>query len=142
MHPIKKYHELVKTKNIDIYDEILDEDVVFYSPVVHTPQKGKEITKLYLTAAGGVFNTNTSDQTRDSSRSSSPEFRYIKEVIGKRDAFLEFETTIQGIYINGIDLITWNEENKITEFKVLIRPLQAVNMLHKMMGSMLEKLNK
>ncbi|MDG2060418.1 MAG: nuclear transport factor 2 family protein [SAR86 cluster bacterium] len=141
MHPIKKYHELIKTKNIEIYDEILDDEVVFYSPVVHTPQRGKEITKLYLTAAGGVFGTDGRQQSDEKSPTPS-KFKYIKEVIGERDAFLEFETTIQGIYINGIDLITWNEKNKITEFKVLIRPLKAVNMLHQMMGSMLEKLNK
>jgi len=142
MHPIKRYHELVKTKNIGIYDEILDDDVIFYSPVVHTPQKGKSITKLYLTAAGGVFNTSKSGESVKATESSSSQFKYIKEVIGERDAFLEFETTIKGIHINGIDLITWNEDEKITEFKVFIRPLKAVNMLHQMMASMLEKLSK
>ena len=99
------------------------------------------MTKLYLTAAGGVFGTDSRQQSGEKSPTPS-QFKYIKEVIGARDAFLEFETTIQGIYINGIDLITWNEKNKITEFKVFIRPLKAVNMLNQMMGSILEKLNK
>ena len=139
MHPIKKWHELVETGNKDIYDEILAEDVVFYSPVVHTPQKGKGITKIYLSAAGNVFG--------DSKKESSPKesfsnFKYTKEIIGENNACLEFENIIDGIHINGVDLITWNEDNLITEFRVLVRPLQAVNMLHKMMGEMLEKMNK
>ena len=139
MHPIKKWHELVETDNKDIYDEILAEDVVFYSPVVHTPQKGKGITKIYLSAAGNVFG--------DSKKESSPKesfsnFKYTKEIIGENNACLEFENIIDGIHINGVDLITWNEDNLITEFRVLVRPLQAVNMLHKMMGEMLEKMNK
>ena len=65
-----------------------------------------------------------------------------KEIIGENNACLEFENTINGIHINGVDLITWNEDNLITEFRVLVRPLQAVNMLHKMMGEMLKKMNK
>ena len=139
MHPIKKWHELVETGNKDIYDEILAEDVVFYSPVVHTPQKGKEITKIYLSAAGNVFG--------DSKKESSPKesfsnFKYTKEIIGENNACLEFENIIDGIHINGVDLITWNKDKLITEFRVLVRPLQAVNMLHKMMGEMLEKMNK
>ena len=66
--------------------------------------------------------------------------RCIKEVIGENSAVLEFETEIDGIYVNGIDLISWNEENKITEFKVIVRPLQAVNKLHQQMQEMLEKM--
>ena len=118
-------------------DELLDDDVVFYSPVVFTPQKGKEITKLYLAAAGGVF---SSDKDKQESQPKESKFRYIKEIVQDSYACLEFETEINGIYVNGIDLITWNEENKITEFKVLVRPLQAVNTLHQMMGEMLDKL--
>jgi hypothetical protein len=139
MHVIEKWHELVETGNKDIYDEILADDVVFYSPVVHTPQKGKEITKIYLSAAGNVFGDNKKDSKPKESFSN---FKYTKEIIGERSACLEFENTIDGIHLNGIDLITWNEENLITEFRVLVRPLQAVNMLHKMMGEMLEKMNK
>ena len=82
-------------RDISVILSFLDEDVVFYSPVVHTPQKGKEITKLYLTAAGGVFNTKASGQMSDNSRPSSSEFRYIKEVIGKRDEV----KNVLGMYI-------------------------------------------
>jgi hypothetical protein len=139
MHPIKKWHELIETGNKEIYDEILAEDVIFYSPVVHTPQKGKEITKIYLSAAGNVFGDSKKESAPKDSFSN---FKYTKEIIGENNACLEFENTINGIQINGVDLITWNEDNLITEFRVLVRPLQAVNMLHKMMGEMLEKMNK
>lgn len=139
MHPIKKWHELIETGNKEIYDEILADNVVFYSPVVHTPQKGKEITKIYLSAAGNVFGDSKKESAPKDSFSN---FKYTKEIIGENNACLEFENTINGIQINGVDLITWNEDNLITEFRVLVRPLQAVNMLHKMMGEMLEKMNK
>ena len=140
MNAVEKWHDIMKNPGSNIsekLDELLDDDVVFYSPVVFTPQKGKEITKLYLAAAGGVF---SSDKDKQESQPKESKFRYIKEIVQDNYACLEFETEINGIYVNGIDLITWNEENKITEFKVLVRPLQAVNTLHQMMGEMLDKL--
>ncbi len=140
MNAVEKWHDIMKNPGSNIsekLDEILDDDVVFYSPVVFTPQKGKEITKLYLAAAGGVF---SSDKDKQESQPKESKFRYIKEIVQDNYACLEFETEINGIYVNGIDLITWNEDNKITEFKVLVRPLQAVNTLHQMMGEMLDKL--
>ena len=140
MNAIEKGHDIMKNPGSNIsekLDELLDDDVVFYSPVVFTPQKGKDITKLYLAAAGGVF---SSDKDKQETKPRESKFKYIKEVIHNNNACLEFETEINGIYVNGIDLITWNKENKITEFKVLVRPLQAVNTLHQMMGEMLDKL--
>ena len=139
MHAIEKWYEVIKSDNPDKYDEILAEDCVFYSPVVYTPQRGREITKMYLMAAGGVFGGEDSPNEILDKKSPS-KFRYIKEVIGENSAVLEFETEIDGIYVNGIDLISWNEENKITEFKVIVRPLQAVNKLHQQMQDMLEKM--
>ena len=143
MNAIDKWQELTRNKDPVSYekelDNLLDEDVIFYSPVVHTPQKGKAITKLYLMAAGGVFDfdKNSTEEKKDTTK-----FHYTKEVIQDNHACLEFETSLNGIQVNGIDLITWNEENKITEFKVLVRPLQAVNMLHQQMGEMLDALKK
>tara|TARA_B100000686_G_C16784288_1_gene974093 strand:+ start:81 stop:512 length:432 start_codon:yes stop_codon:yes gene_type:complete len=140
MNAIEKWHDIMKNPGQNIsekLDDLLHDDVVFYSPVVFTPQKGKDITKLYLAAAGGVF---SSDKDKKESKSKESKFRYIKELIQDNHACLEFETEINGIYVNGVDLITWNEDNKITEFKVLVRPLQAVNTLHQMMGEMLDKL--
>ena len=124
MGPITKWHEVVSTKNYQLLEEILDDNVIFYSPVVFTPQKGKEITKIYLSAAAEVFEGNS--------------FSYVRELIKDNEAALEFKLELNEIKVNGVDLITWNHEKKITEFKVFIRPLQAVNALHQKMGAMLE----
>ena len=124
MGPITKWHEIVSSKNYQLLEEILDDTVIFYSPVVFTPQKGKEITKIYLSAAAEVFEGNS--------------FSYVRELIKDNEAALEFELELDQIKVNGVDLITWNHEKRITEFKVFIRPLQAVNALHQKMGAMLE----
>ena len=139
MSAVEKWYEVMKSNDMDKLDELLAEDVVFYSPVVYTPQKGKDITKMYLMAAGGVFGEVTKDAISDSNESKS-NFKYIKEIIGEKSALLEFESEMDGIYVNGVDVISWNEEEKITEFKVIVRPLQAVNMLHQKMQAMLESM--
>ena len=139
MNAVEKWYEVMKSNDMDKLDELLAEDVVFYSPVVYTPQKGKDITKMYLMAAGGVFGEGTKDATSDSNESKS-NFKYIKEIIGEKSALLEFESEMDGIYVNGVDVISWNEQEKITEFKVIVRPLQAVNMLHQKMQAMLENM--
>ena len=139
MSAVEKWYEVMKSNDMDKLDELLAEDVVFYSPVVYTPQKGKDITKMYLMAAGGVFGEGTKDAMSDSNKSKS-NFKYIKEIIGEKSALLEFESEMDGIYVNGVDVISWNEEEKITEFKVIVRPLQAVNMLHQKMQAMLESM--
>ena len=139
MNAVEKWYEVMKSNDMDKLDELLAEDVVFYSPVVYTPQKGKDITKMYLMAAGGVFGEVTKDAMSDSNESKS-NFKYIKEIIGEKSALLEFESEMDGIYVNGVDVISWNEEEKITEFKVIVRPLQAVNMLHQKMQTMLESM--
>jgi hypothetical protein len=98
--------------------------VVFHSPVVHTPQAGRAVTTQYLAAAFQVF-FNAS-------------FRYVREVIGPRDAVLEFQVEIDGITVNGVDMIRWKDEGRITDFKVMIRPLKAINLIHQKMGAMLQ----
>ena len=140
MSAIEKWHDIMKSGGSNAkekLDDLLHDDVVFYSPVVFTPQKGKDITKLYLAAASGVFST---DQKTPNSEKKESKFKYVKEVVTGNTACLEFETEMNGIYVNGIDLISWDDEDKITEFKVLIRPLQAVNTIHEMMGKMLDQL--
>ena len=139
MSAVEKWYEVMKSNDMNKLDELLAEDVVFYSPVVYTPQKGKDITKMYLMAAGGVFGEGTKDTVSDSNKRQS-NFKYIKEIIGEKSALLEFESEMDGIYVNGVDVISWNEEGKITEFKVIVRPLQAVNMLHQKMQAMLESM--
>ena len=140
MNAVDKWHEVMKSGSSgaeDKLDKLLHEDVIFYSPVVFTPQRGKEITKLYLSAASGVFSDEKTNKDSDKKNS---QFKYVKEIISGNSACLEFETEMNGIYVNGIDLITWDQDNKIIEFKVIVRPLQAVNTLHAEMGKMLDKL--
>ncbi len=134
---IKKWHLHMKGQLPGGLDELLDDDVVFISPIVFTPQEGKAITKLYLQAAG---QTLPGEKKSSGSPTNDKSFRYIKEVLSGSTAVLEFETYVEGKYVNGIDMITCNAEGKITEFKVMIRPLQAINLVHKQMGEMLERM--
>jgi ketosteroid isomerase-like protein len=123
---VAAWHKLLETKDADGLDEILADNVVFHSPIVHTPQEGKPITKLYLTAALYVFNNGS--------------FKYLRKIISGNNAVLEFTTEIDGITVNGVDMITWGADGRITDFKVMIRPLKAINLIHKMMGEMLQKI--
>jgi SnoaL-like domain len=122
--PIETWHRLVKTHDARGLDGLLADDVVFHSPVVYTPQAGKAITQKYLSAAFEVFFDDS--------------FRYVRELKGERDAILEFEVKIEGISVNGCDMIKWNDAGRITEFKVMIRPLKAVNLIHQKMAAMLQ----
>ncbi len=121
---LSTWHELVRTRNTKDLGSLLADNVVFYSPVVHAPQVGKTITLLYLSAAFHVFFNDS--------------FRYIRELTGPRDAALEFQVEIEGTTVNGIDMIKWNDEGRIVEFKVLIRPLKAINLIHQKMAAMLQ----
>ena len=120
------WHEIAKSRQPERLNEILADDAVMVSPVVFTPQKGKAITQKYLAAAMHVF--------------FNPKFKYVREFSGDHSAVLEFETEVDGKYINGVDMISWNEEGLITEFRVMLRPLQAVNTIHEMMGAKLQAL--
>jgi hypothetical protein len=126
MNPIKEWHEIVKSGKTENLSSIIDSDCIFYSPVVFTPQKGKELTIKYLSAAALVFGDDS--------------FKYIKEIINEKNACLEFGLKLNGIEINGVDLISWNDRNKISEFKVLIRPLKGVQLIHELMGGTLEQI--
>ena len=114
-------------------DELLSDDVVFYSPIVYTPQRGKEVTKLYLTAAG---QTIPGDEKPGDEKAGG--FRYTKQVLAGDTAVLEFESTMQGKYVNGVDIIRCDDDGRIVEFRVMIRPLQAVNLVHQQMKAALE----
>ena len=124
-NPIQRWHEIVNTRDPSGLDDLLAEDVVFHSPVVHTPQRGRELTTMYLTAALWVLGDG---------------FHYVREVAGEHDAVLEFVTEVEGIHINGVDLIRWNDEGRIVDFKVMVRPLKAINLLHRKMAEMLESM--
>lgn len=122
--PIERWHDLVRTRDAAGLDALLAADVVFHSPVVHTPQAGKAITRRYLAAAFAVFFDET--------------FRYVREVRGERDAVLEFQVRIDGIEVNGVDMIRWDDAGRIVDFKVMLRPLKAVNLIHQRMAAMLQ----
>ena len=130
---IKKWHDHIKGEFLGGLDELLADDVIFYSPIVFSPQNGKELTTLYLMAAGNTFGV---DKAKDGTLEGSS-FKYTKEILEGNQAMLEFETQIDGKYINGVDIITFNESGKISEFKVMIRPLQAVQIIHEQMQKML-----
>jgi len=125
-HPLETWHRLVRAQDSSGLNALLADDAVFHSPVVHTPQRGKKLVAAYLTAAFQVF--------------SNPSFRYVREIVGAADAVLEFETEIDGVLVNGVDLIKWNEAGQIVEFKVMIRPLKAINLIHQRMAAMLESI--
>ena len=108
-----------------VLQDLLADDVVFHSPVVHKPQQGKAITMLYLSGALHVLNNE--------------HFRYEREIVGPRDAVLEFVTEIGGVHINGVDLLRWDDEGRICDFKVMVRPLKAVNALHQAMALLLQR---
>lgn len=121
---LSTWHDLVSSRNATGLAALLSDDVVFHSPVVFTPQVGKAITAQYLAAAFLVFFNET--------------FKYVREVVGPRDAVLEFQVDIDGIAVNGVDMLTWDDEGKIVDFKVLIRPLKAIHLIHQKMSAMLQ----
>jgi hypothetical protein len=123
-HPLENWHRIVREQDAGALDALLAEDVVFHSPVVHTPQHGKALARMYLSAALQVFGT--------------PGFRYVRELVGERDAVLEFETGIDGVFVNGVDLLRWNAEGRIVEFKVMLRPLKALSAVQQHMAALLQ----
>ena len=118
-----RWHAVVQGKDASLLDALLADDAVFESPVVHTPQVGKAITSKYLLAAFQVLNNDS--------------FRYLGQWDAEGSAVLEFATEIDGITINGVDMIWWNAAGKITRFKVMVRPLKAINLVHQKMGALL-----
>ncbi len=118
------WHRLLNNRDIHGLETLLADDAVFYSPIVHRPQQGKALTLMYLSAAFQVL-------VNDS-------FHYVREVVGKQDAVLEFEVEIDGVRVNGVDMIHWNEAGEISEFKVMLRPLTAINLLHQKLAERLQ----
>lgn len=122
---LEKWHAYAANHDAAALWDALHPDAIFESPVVHTPQRGREITHAYLSAALKVLGNQS--------------FRYVGEWRAPRSAVLEFETEVDGIRINGVDMISWNDANQITHFKVMVRPLKAINLLHQMMAAQLQK---
>ena len=139
---IERWHLHMRGQLPGGLDELLHDDVVFLSPVVFTPQEGKAITMLYLNAASQALPGDASNvaEAISDAGDSSRKFRYTKEIVDGHHAMLEFETTVDGKAVNGVDIITCDDDGKIVEFKVMVRPLQAVNAVHQQMGQMLERM--
>lgn len=142
-HVVEQWHRYLKGELPGGLDELLDDDVVFYSPIVFTPQRGKAITTLYLQAAsvtlpGDSASGGGAPPPAERSGDLPGAFHYTKKVLDGDTAVLEFETTIEGKCVNGVDIIRCNDVGRIVEFRVMIRPLQAVNMVHRQMAEALE----
>lgn len=120
---LERWHQVVRERDSAQLDALLANDVVFHSPVVHRPQAGRELARMYLTAAMHIL--------------AVPGFRYVREIVGSHDAALEFEVEIDGVLVNGIDLIRWNSAGQITDFKVMIRPLKAITLVQQQMAQWL-----
>lgn len=123
MNTLEIWHEMLRQRDLGRLDEVLAEHCVFVSPIVHTPQHGRDLTRFYLTGALNVFNDS---------------FKYVKEIVTAEHAVLEFTCEVDGIVVNGVDIMTFDEAGKIIEFKVMVRPLKAVNLMHARMRAMLE----
>ena len=121
---IQRWHELVASRNFDGLDQLLADDVVFQSPAVHAPQVGREVTLKYLEAAFRVL--------------ANEHFRYRDEWIAGRQAVLEFETRLGDVEVNGVDMIWWNDAGRISRFKVMVRPVKALQTLMPLMAKELQ----
>ena len=122
-------------------DDLIHEECIFFSPVVFKPLKGRELTKLYLNAAYKVFPGDKGEQKNNQSLTNSGSFNYTKYILNENHAALEFETIIDGIEINGIDIISCDDESLITEFKVMIRSKKAIDKIQSQMASMIENMS-
>ena len=120
--PVAEWHHILRTGDMTALASLLHDEAVFVSPVVHTPQRGRPLVVAYLGAAFKVFGT--------------PAFRYLREVVGERDAVLEFETEIDGVLVNGVDMLRWDDAGRIVEFKVMVRPLKAIQAVHSKMAEL------
>ena len=121
---LARWHEYMQgAGDPALLSDLLADDVVFHSPVVHTPQAGKAVVMAYLVAAAHVLGNDS--------------FHYVRELVDGDEMMLEFVTELDGISINGVDIIRWNGDGKITDFKVMVRPLQAINKVWEMMGAQL-----
>ena len=138
---VEQWHRYLRGELPGGLDGLLDEDVVFYSPIVFTPQRGKAVTIRYLQAAAVALPGDTSKEpSAAATDDAGGSFRYTKKVMDADTAVLEFETTIDGTYVNGVDIIRCNGAGRIVEFRVMVRPLQAVDAVHRQMGATLAKM--
>ena len=127
-NPVEKWHRIVLTQDPGGLSDLLADDAVFYSPVAYSPHRGREVTIRFLSAALRVF--------------FNPSFRCVRKIVGPAGGLFEFETQIDGVMVNAVDLLTWNGDGRVVEFKVMVRPLKALNLTQQRMAAMLESMYK
>jgi len=123
MIALDRWYEYVRTRDRATLWDAIHPDAVFESPVVYTPQRGRDVVFKYLSSAVKVLG--------------GPSFAFVGEWRGDKGAVVEFEGELDGIRINGVDMITVGDDGRITNFKVMVRPLKAMNLLHQLMGEQL-----
>ncbi|MDT5046695.1 MAG: hypothetical protein QOD88_334 [Mycobacterium sp.] len=122
---IARWIAIIESGRTDDLQALLADDAVFFSPAVFTPQEGREKTAMYLKAAAKVFGDS--------------DFHYVEQWYEERSAILEFAATIDGVYVNGIDMIHWNDDEQIVSFKVMLRPLKALQTIIPAMAELLQQ---
>lgn len=122
--PIAVWHECVVQNDLTAFEALLRDDAVFQSPALHKPQIGKAMVSMYLRGAMMILNNGT--------------FHYVDEWVGPRSAVLEFEARIDGLDINGVDIVRWDDDERVTHFKVMVRPFKALTALMASMAKLLE----
>jgi hypothetical protein len=120
--PLRTWHALVEARDPARLDELLADDVEFRSPAVFAPQQGKALTTLYLSGALVVL---------------GPSLRYVGEWYDDRSAVLEFEASLDGVYVQGVDMLRWNADGKLVSFTVMVRPLRGLEKLIELMAAQL-----
>ena len=120
--PLRAWHALVEAQDPARLDELLADDVEFRSPAVFAPQQGKALTTLYLSGALAVL---------------GPSLRYVSEWYDDRSAVLEFEASLDGVYVQGVDMLRWNAEGKLVNVTVMVRPLRGLEKLIELMARQL-----
>ena len=121
---IQRWIDIIDNGRTDGLEALLAENAVFYSPAVFTPQEGRATTLAYLTAAVKVLGGSN--------------FRYVGQWFADRSAVLEFVADLDGIHVNGVDVIHWNDDDEIVEFKVMLRPLKALQAVMPAMAELLQ----
>lgn len=122
--PLAIWHEAVAKNDLAPFEAILAEDAVFLSPALHSPQVGSAMVSMYLRGAMHVLKNDS--------------FRYVEEWVGSRSAVLEFESSVDGFAVNGVDIIHWDDDERVTRFKVMVRPFKGLTALMAAMKKLLE----
>ena len=115
---VKAWHAVVESGDPALLDDLLADDVVFRSPAVFAPQEGKDLTTLYLRGAMAVL---------------GPSLRYVGEWYGPSSAVLEFEAELDGLYVHGVDMLRWNDDDRLISFTVMVRPMRGLTKLIELM---------